>query len=173
METVCLAKWDFFSITKATKVLFHLLRLVKIYRVSQFTCSCFPGFRDINSFTNNYEPCRSAQKTLWLQKKILVISSFPVYHNILGISTIFIIPPPPTHTHNEVEGVYWNRHGCPSVCPFVRPSVFPWIQFCPELFSYSFARTALKFIHNVCVHMKLCMCNIHDHTIIGCGIIFP
>ena len=66
--------------------------------------------------------------------------------------------------HNKVEGVYWNRHGCPSVCP--------WTQFYPELFSYSFACTALKFIHNVCVHMKLCMCNFHDNTIIGCGIIF-
>ena len=61
------------------------------------------------------------------------------------------------------RGVYWNRHGCLSVCP--------WIQFCPEFFSYTFACTALKFIHNVCVHMKLCVCNFHDHTIIGCGII--
>ena len=52
------------------------------------------------------------------------------------------------------------------------PSVCPWTQFCPELFSYSSARTALKFIH-VCVHMKLCMCNLHDHNIIGCGIISP
>ena len=40
-------------------------------------------------------------------------------------------------------------------------------------FLLSFAHTALKFIHNVCVHMKLCMCNFHDHTIIGWGIIFP
>ena len=55
----------------------------------------------------------------------------------------------------------------------VRPSVSPWTQFCPELFSYSFARIALKYIHNVRVQMKLCMCNIHDHTIIGCGIISP
>ena len=55
----------------------------------------------------------------------------------------------------------------------VWPSVRPWTQFCPELFSYSFAHTALKFIHNICVHMKLCMCNCHDHTIIGCGIISP
>ena len=45
----------------------------------------------------------------------------------------------------------------------VRWSVCPWTQFCLELFfSYSFARNALKFIHNVCVHMKLCMCNFHD-----------
>ena len=50
-----------------------------------------------------------------------------------------------------MEGVYGNRHGSPSVCP--------WTKYCPELFSYSFARTALKFIHNVCVHMKLSMCN--------------
>ena len=41
---------------------------------------------------------------------------------------------------------------------------------CHELFSYSFARTAQKFIQNVSVHMKLCMCNFHDHTIFGCGI---
>ena len=63
------------------------------------------------------------------------------------------------------RGVYWNRHGCPSVCV--------WTLFCLELFSYSFACTALKFIPNVCVHMKLCMCNFYNHTIIGCGIIFP
>ena len=63
------------------------------------------------------------------------------------------------------RGVYWNCHGCPSICL--------WTQVCRDLFSYSFARTALKFIHNVCVYMKLCMCNFHDHTIIGCGIIFP
>ena len=63
------------------------------------------------------------------------------------------------------RGVYWNRHGYPSVCP--------WTQFCPELFSYSFARTVLKFIHNGCVHMKLCMCNFDDHSIIGCKITFP
>ena len=56
-----------------------------------------------------------------------------------------------------------------SVCLYV----CHWIQFCAELFSYSFAYTALKFIHNVSVHMKLCMCNFHDHTIIGCRIIFP
>ena len=31
----------------------------------------------------------------------------------------------------------------------------------------------MKFKHNFCVHMKLCMWNFHDHTIIGCGIIFP
>ena len=37
-------------------------------------------------------------------------------------------------------------------------SVCLWTQFCLELFSYSFACTALKFIH-----MKLCMCNFHDH----------
>ena len=54
-----------------------------------------------------------------------------------------------------------------------RLSICPWTQFCRELFSYSFAHTALKFIHNVCIHMKLCMCNFHDHTIIGCGIISP
>ena len=64
-----------------------------------------------------------------------------------------------------MEGVYWNRHDCPSVCL--------WTQFCLELFSYSYAHTALKFIHNVCVHMKFCMCNFHDHIIIGCGIIHP
>ena len=67
---------------------------------------------------------------------------------------------------------------CPSclrsfVRPSVRPSIYTWTQFCTELFSYSFARIALKFIHNLCVHMKLCMCNFHDHTIIGCGIMFP
>ena len=61
--------------------------------------------------------------------------------------------------------VYWNRYGCPSFCP--------WTQYCSELFSYSFAHAALKFIHNVCVHMKLCMCNSRDHTIIACGIISP
>ena len=55
----------------------------------------------------------------------------------------------------------------------IRTSVCPWTQFCLELFSYSFACTALKFIHNVCVHVKLCMCNFHNHTIIGCGIISP
>ena len=60
------------------------------------------------------------------------------------------------------RGVYWNRHGCPSVCPSIWPSVCPWTQFCPELFSYSFACTALKFINNVCIHMKLCMCNFQD-----------
>ena len=63
------------------------------------------------------------------------------------------------------RGVYWNRHGCPPVCP--------WTQFCLELFSYVFAHTALKFIHNVWIHMKLCMCNFHDHTIIGYGTISP
>ena len=75
------------------------------------------------------------------------------------------------------RGLYWNDHGCPSVCQAVClsvcPSVYPWAQFCLELFSYNFAHTALKFIHNVCVHMKLRMCNFHDDTIIGCGIIFP
>ena len=57
----------------------------------------------------------------------------------------------------------------------------PWLSFRLSVrghnfvrsFSPSFARTALKFTHNVCVHMKLCMCNFHDHTTIGCGIIFP
>ena len=58
-------------------------------------------------------------------------------------------------------------------CLSVHPSVCPWTQFCQELFSYSFAHTALKFIHNVCVIIKLCMCNFHDHTIIGCVIVFP
>ena len=55
-----------------------------------------------------------------------------------------------------------------SVCPFVGGHIFV-----RSFFSYSFAPTALKFIHNVCVHMKLFMCNFHDHTIIGCRIIFP
>ena len=36
-------------------------------------------------------------------------------------------------------------------------SVCPWTPFCPELFYDSFARTALKFIHNVCVHMNICV----------------
>ena len=62
---------------------------------------------------------------------------------------------------------------CPSVRLSVRPSICLWTQFCAELFAYSFACTILKFIHNVCVHMKFCMCNFHDHTIIGCGIISP
>ena len=63
--------------------------------------------------------------------------------------------------HNVVEGGILE-----SPWLSVRLSICPWTQFSPELFSYSFAGTALKFIHNVCVHMKLCMCNFHDHTII-------
>ena len=55
---------------------------------------------------------------------------------------------------NEVEGDILES-------PWL--SVCPWTKFCPELFSDSFAHTALKFIHNVCVHMKLCICNFHDH----------
>ena len=66
-----------------------------------------------------------------------------------------------------------NRRGYTGIAMAVWPSVCPWTQFCPELFSYSFARTALKIIQNVCVHMKVCMLNFHDHTIIGCGILFP
>ena len=34
----------------------------------------------------------------------------------------------PAHNYtprNEVRGVYWNHHVCPSVCPSVRPSVCP------------------------------------------------
>ena len=61
-----------------------------------------------------------------------------------------------------------------SICSFhVRPWICPWTQFCPELFSYSYAHTTLKFIHNVCVHMELRMCNFHDNTIIGWGIVSP
>ena len=68
---------------------------------------------------------------------------------------------------------YWANmcpYAGPSICPSFRPSVRGHIF--PKLFSYILARTALKLIHNVCVHMKLCMCNFHDHTIICCGIIF-
>ena len=42
----------------------------------------------------------------------------------------------------------------------VRPSFCSWAQFCLELFSYSFAHTALKFIHNVCLHIWSCACAI-------------
>ena len=70
--------------------------------------------------------------------------------------------------HKEVEGVYWNCLGCPSVHLSVRGH-----NFVQSFFSYSFAHTALKFIHNVYVHMKVSMCNFHDHTMIGCGIMFP
>ena len=67
-----------------------------------------------------------------------------------------------------------SGEGYTGIAMAVRPSVrLSMDKFRPELFSYSFARTALKFIYNVCVHMKLCMCNFHDHTIIGCGIISP
>ena len=69
--------------------------------------------------------------------------------------------------HNEVEGGIMESPWL-FVC-----LVCPWTQLWPELFSYSFAHTALKFIHNVYVHMKLCMCNFHDHTIICCWIISP
>ena len=57
--------------------------------------------------------------------------------------------------YKEVEGGILESPWL-SVCPSSL-----WTQFCAELFSYSFARTALKFIHNVCVYMKLCICNFH------------
>ena len=89
-----------------------------------------------------------------------------VYLCLYSYSFHVIVPPPPPQ---------WSRGGntgfAMAVRPSVPPSVCPWTQFCPEFFSYSFPHTALKFIHNVCVHMK--MCNFHDHTIISCGIISP
>ena len=71
---------------------------------------------------------------------------------------VVVIPPPPQRSGGGYTGIAMA----------VRLSVCLWTQFCPELFSYSFACTALKFIHNVCVHMKLCMCNFDDHNVIGC-----
>ena len=84
-------------------------------------------------------------------------------------------------TRTFLQVLLWNLHimfVCIWSCAYgifmsVCPSVCLWTQFYLELFSYSFAHTALKFIHNVFVHMKLVMCNFHDHTIIGCEIIFP
>ena len=87
----------------------------------------------------------------------LLFPRFPVYQG--EISSLY----PPQRSGEGYTGIAMAVH--PSVCPRT--------QFCPELFSYSFAHTALKFIHNVCVHVNLCMCNFHDHTIIDCGIIFP
>ena len=74
----------------------------------------------------------------------------------------YYTPPPHTHTTKwrGYTGIAMTIR--PSVLPSVRPSVRE--HFCPELFSYSFARTTLKFTHNVCVRMKLYMCNFHDHT---------
>ena len=93
---------------------------------------------------------------------MLVTSIFFFSHNVfLSIKDIISSLYPPQWSGGGYTGI--------AVCLSVRP----WTQFCPELFSYSFARTALKFIHNVCVHMKLCMCYFHDHTVIGCGIISP
>ena len=85
----------------------------------------------------------------------------------------------PEHTHTFLQVLLWNLNimfvciwSCAyaivmSVCLAVRLSMDTFLsrafllQFCSEI------------LHNVCVHMKLCMCNFHDHTIIGCGIIFP
>ena len=55
--------------------------------------------------------------------------------------------------HNEVKEGYTGIGMAvrPSVCPSERTSVCHWTQFCPELFSNSFARTALKFINKDCV----------------------
>ena len=101
----------------------------------------------------------SLLKTLWEKEKNTRNEQFLLFpQSFLCVSGTFYTP------HNKVEG---------GILESPWPSVCPWTQFCPELFSYSVARTALKFIHNVCVHMKLCICNFHDHTIIGCGIIFP
>ena len=86
--------------------------------------------------------------------KIVGIGEIAAYQHFSFFHSIYTL-------HNKVEGGILE-----SPWLYVRPSVCPWTQFCSGLFSYSFACTALKFIHNVCVHMKLCMCNFHDHTII-------
>ena len=74
------------------------------------------------------------------------------------------------YPHNEVEGVYLNHHGCLSVYPSVRLSVDTILS---GAFLLQFCTYYSEFIHNVCVHMKLFMCNFYDHTIIVCEIIGP
>ena len=60
------------------------------------------------------------------------------------------------HIHEMLE--------CPSVRPSVRGHSFVW-SFSPTVLHVLLLNLYLKFV-------KTCMCNFHDHTIIGCGIIF-
>ena len=99
--------------------------------------------------------------TKWKSFSLVKIESNDRRKNKCNWKIEFIIP----------QTTKWRGGKLELPWPFVRLSVCPSVlQF---FFSYSFAHTALKFIHNVCVHMKLCICNYHDHTIIGCGITFP
>ena len=113
-------------------------------------------------------PCKNIAKFSGISSLcMLLVCSYMI------VGRLFLVPSlyPPQHSGGGYTGVAMAVRT--SIRLSICVSIYPWTQFCPELLSYSFARTALKFIHNICVHVKLCMCNFHDHTLIGCGIIFP
>ena len=67
-----------------------------------------------------------SQSLLIFVHKTPVVESHPITREIRDLlcprsapteNTVYLYP------HNEMERVYWNRHGCPSVRPFVRLAV--------------------------------------------------
>ena len=127
------------------------------------------------------------------------------------LSSLYLYP------QNKVEWVYWNRHGCPSVsghnimrslsstvlhvllwnlyimfvficscaCAIfmtilslvVKLSSLQHVHFTksllPRALVLHFCKYCYEFTHNVCVYLKLCICNFHDHIIIDYQIISP
>ena len=81
------------------------------------------------------------------------------------LQVYWLYPPPP----NKVEGAILKSPWL-YVCLYVRLSVNTILSW---TFLLQFCMYCSDIIHNVCVHMKLCMCNFHYNTIIGCGIISP
>ena len=74
---------------------------------------------------------------------------------VTSVSPFLSVFIPPKTKWREV---YWNSNGCLSV-----DTIFVWSIFLLLWNLY------IMFVYI----LKLCMCNFHDHTIIGCGIIFP
>ena len=96
----------------------------------------------ISNLTRMEKSSSYEQKTLWEKEKLLVTSNFSFSHSVFKRLVLQTHKNGACYTpHNEVEGVYLDHHGCPSVCP--------WTQICLELFSYSFAHTALKFLRKI------------------------